>query len=233
MMMVHHLLLLAACATATVIVPNVPLPAMYENGYTMGKEGGGGHQTLDVFLGPFCEDSKRMYPILAQLAKAREGATTIRAHIFPLPYNIGSWPLAQACAAAAIISNSSSTAVDCLGLIYEGSNQRSIKTRAMVSATTPQLIDAIVQLLAAPLGVDGAALQNQLAQGLESGASSYDKAKADWKYGCARGVFATPSVFLNGIQLHGYDDAGPPGGGHAEGDLAALTLEQWVGVLDP
>ena len=34
-------------------------------------------------------------------------------------------------------------------------------------------------------------------------------------------------------ELHGYDDAGPPGGGHAEGDLAALTLEEWVGVLDP
>ena len=163
----------------------VPWLSVYENGYRMGStsssDGSGARQqqTLDVFLGPFCEDSKHMFPTLTQLSRGREGVTEVRAHIFPLPYNIGSWPLAQACAAAAIISNSSTTAVDCLGLIYSGDNQRSIKTRAMVIATTPQLIDAIVQLLAAPLGVDGAALQRQLAQGLESGASSYDKAKAD------------------------------------------------------
>ena len=43
----------------------------------------------------------------------------------------------------------------------------------------------------------------------------------------------TPSVFLNGVQLHGYDDSGPPSG-HGEGDLASLTVEQWVQqVLDP
>ena len=53
----------------------------------------------------------------------------------------------------------------------------------MSNGTIPQLIDAVVVLLSPRLGIDEAKLRAQLAQSYESGASSYDLAKADWKFG--------------------------------------------------
>jgi hypothetical protein len=182
---------------------------------------------MDVFLGPFCEDSRRMWPVLKALSSQTVGSTAVRVHIFPLSYNLGSFLPAQACVASSILSNRSETAVTCLDIVYAGDNQKRIKTAAMVNATTPQVIESLVTLLAAPLGVSRTALQAELAQGLESGARSYGRTKSDWKYGCSRGVFATPSVFLNGVQLHGYDASGS----HGEGDLAALAVSDWMTVL--
>ena len=71
---------------------------------------------------------------------------------------------------------------------------------------------------------------HQLVQELEGGAESYDLTKSDWKYGCSNGVFATPSVFINGVQVYGYSLMG---GHHAEGDLAAMSLADWQALLDP
>ena len=170
-----------------------------------------------------------MFPTVRALAAARP-TTEVRLHVFPLPYNIGSWLPAQACVAAALLTNSSSAAVDCLAVLYSGDNQRTLKTAAMVNATTPALTAQLVHLLAGPLGIKAAALTSELTKtGPESGPPSYAATKADYKFGCARGVYATPSVFLNGVQLTGYDASA--GGSHPEGQLAALNVSEWERVL--
>ena len=251
-MLTRSVIWLLPLAAGNLVLPNVPLPAQGAlNGYVVGTGTSArapSPQQLDVFLGPFCEDSRRMWPVIGQTADARAGKTEVRVHIFPLPYNIGSFLPAQACVASAMLTNHSETAVRCLDILYAGDNQKRLKTAALVNATTPQVIDSLVDLLAAPLGVKRSALEAQLAQGLESGASSYARTKvrprrprahtrahrgvrsralllvvptacgryltfvstwprlrvawqSDWKYGCSRGVFSTPSVFLNGVQV--------------------------------
>ena len=100
----------------------------------------------------------------------------------------------------------------------------------MLNFTVPQVIDELVTLISTALSVDKAKLQAQLVQELEGGAESYDLTKSDWKYGCSNGVFATPSVFINGVQVYGYSLMG---GHHAEGDLAAMSLADWQALLDP
>lgn len=71
-------------------------------------------------------------------------------------------------------------------------------------------------------------------QGLESGGASYDLTKSDWRYGSGLGVFATPAVFVNGVQIFGYDAQGAEAGtDHAEGMLASMTLDEWMHLLQP
>ena len=125
-----------------------------------------------------------MFPTVIALGDQLSDYTSIRLHIFPLPYNIGSFLAGQACVATHILSNNTGAAVDCLSIIYQGDNQRNLKSQALGNATTPMQIQALVNLTAVPLGVDAAAMTKQLQQGLESGAQSYDAAKADFKYGC-------------------------------------------------
>ena len=107
------------------------------------------------------------------------------------------------------------------------------------------------------LGTNYTALLEELEQGLESGGDSYtcetssfpsslpsftstlspltrshparlvdSDAKSDFKYGASRGVFSTPSFYLNQVPVFGT-------GQHAEGTLAAFSLQDWQGVLDP
>ena len=73
-----------------------------------------------------------MYPTLSALADEQMGSTTIRLHIFPLPYNIGSFLAGQACVAGRILSNDTNTAVECLRVLYDGDNQRNLKSAALV-----------------------------------------------------------------------------------------------------
>ena len=110
-------------------------------------------------------------------------------------------------------------------MLYAGDNQKEIKTLAMVNGTSTAVIVALVSLLAVPLGparcmlsrsayanyddlpgVKPDTLHANLVQGLESGAPSYTQAKLSLKYGQSHGVFSTPSVLFNGIQIFGYDD---------------------------
>jgi len=188
-------------------------------------------QTVDVFLGPFCEDSRALYPTLVQLAKARGPATDIRVHLYPLPYNLGSWLPAQACTAAASIrGNSSKVFNDCISLLYTGENQKQVKNLAMINGSSSDVIDAVVSLFATPLGVNPTTLHDNLVQGLESGPPSYSQTKLSLKYGQSHGVFSTPSVMFNGIQIFGYDDTN--GGLHAEGSFTELTVKDWQHLLE-
>lgn len=228
--LVGLLVSLGAVQAKHLILPNVPMHARGARpGWSIGNRTCA-PQTLDVFLGPFCEDSRALWPTMKLLAEVRGAATAVRVHLFPLPYNLGSWLPAQACAAAATLQgNSSSTFVECLSLLYAGDHQKRIKTLAMVNGTTADVIAALVELFAASLGINSNVLTANLQQGLESGAPSYTKAKLSLKYGYSHGVFATPSVLLNGVQIFGYDNTLE--GLHAEGEFPELTVGDWVHLL--
>lgn len=165
--------------------------------------------------------------MINQLASIYSSKIDIRVHLFPLPYNQGSFLVAQACVASGIIQKSSRTVLECLQLMFD--NQKDIKTKAMNTHTVPQVIDDLVDLISGNMSVSKDALAKQMVQELEGGASSYAVTKSDWKFGTSMGVFATPAVFVNGVQLFGFDSNG---GGHAEGDLASMNVSDWRKVLD-
>ena len=92
----------------------------------------------------------------------------------------------------------------------------------MVNGSSSNVIDALVSLMSNPLGtfstasretdgttltgVNPTTLHDNLVQGLESGSPSYSQTKLSLKYGQSHGVFSTPSVMFNGIQIFGYDE---------------------------
>ena len=240
-------LIMIAAVTSRPLIPGLPLAAGRLNGYPISTSASSPSAKLDVYLGPFCEDSRRFWPMLRKLdATYAPKGLEIRVHIFPLAYNLQSVLAAQSCVAAGVVVAASSgaknatsmaavdreTVIKCLDLLYDGDNQRTVKQAAMSGHTTEQVIHQLVALVGGQVaGVDPAKLEKQLVQGLESGASSYDMTKSDLKFGQAHGVFATPSVHLNGMAIVGVDDAAQ-GQGHMEGALASLTEQQWSTLID-
>jgi len=224
------LLLIGAAASAAENLPIVPFQARGTRpGYSLVKPTQYVEKTVDVFLDVFCEDSKATWPTLRALAAARPDVD-VRVNLFPLPYNLGSWLPTQGCTAAALLTNASRTLVDCLDLIYAGDTQKTIKTLAMVNGTTADVVAAVVAAIARPLGVDGPTLTAHLQQGLEGGSPSYSVAKRSLKFGQSHGVFATPSILLNGVQIYGFDSAGY--GQHAEASWTTFTVADWDAMLD-
>lgn len=222
----------AACS----VIDNVALgwQANMYNGYALPSSNTGtsefssGITVFDAFLGPFCEDSKEALPTMKALNEyyATEFPNRLftKIHIFPLPYNLGSFLPAQACVATGLLTGSNDLVIPCLELIY--ANQTAIKTFAMENGTVPQVISELARQISDALPVDYDSLNKELAQNLESGGESYELTKSDWKYGCSRGVFATPSFFINQVPIYGV-------GTHAEGYLAALSVSEWREILDP
>ena len=84
--------------------------------------------------------------------------------------------------------------------------------------------------MAGPLGVSSSSLAADLKQSLESGSASYTQTKISLKYGYSHGVYATPSVLLNGVQIFGHDQA--KGGMHSEGEFPKLSVHDWEYLLD-
>ena len=111
------LLALAAAAAADDNLPQVPYHARGgRTGFSMAPRSSYASQTMDVFLDMFCEDSKATWPTLKALA-AKRPDVDIRIQLFPLPYNFGTWMPAQACTAAAMLTNSSATFVKCVDVM--------------------------------------------------------------------------------------------------------------------
>jgi len=213
-------------------LPNIPMHAARLNGYVLHSRPSATNK-LDVFLGPFCEDSRRAFSSLKSLSM-KEKRIEVRAHLFPLPYNTGSFFAAQTCVAAGVVSSNKSVVPRCLELLYTGETQKKLKTNALENYTSPELIQELVELISSSLSLDKNALSQQMVQGLEGGASSYTLTKSDYKYGTSMGVFSTPSVFLNGVQIFGYDAQGAKKGtDHAEGQLASMACQDWERFLAP
>ena len=216
----------------------IPPHAARQNGYVVGtgtpRKTVATSTTLDVFFGPFCEDSRRLFATIKKLAWKKSKVLLVRAHLFPLPYNAGSFLAAQTCVSAGIVTANRSMVPTCLEVLYSDDNQKRIKTAALTNATTPQIISQLIDLISVNLQVDRSQLKAQMEQGLESGQRSYTVTKSDWKFGASKGVFATPAVFLNDVQIFGYDPKGAKHGeDHAEGQLSAMTTAEWERFLSP
>ena len=71
-------LFLVATSNADTLLPMLPLQATTLNGYALSEHPGASR--LDVFLGPFCEDSRRFFPTLQTLA-AETSRLDVRVHL--------------------------------------------------------------------------------------------------------------------------------------------------------
>ena len=77
----------AASSPATALPPMLPLQAAKINGFLHPASARTAGTMFDVYYGPFCEDSKRMYATTKSLGDAYGKKLHLRTHIFPLPYN--------------------------------------------------------------------------------------------------------------------------------------------------
>merc|ERR1712039_1167638 len=108
----------------------------------------------------------------------------------------------------------------CLDYLY--SHQKAIKTAAQFNQSQPEMISAWADIAGTELKLSRSDFLLQMdISNLEGGNTSYSMAKRDFKYGATRGVFGTPSYFLNDVEL-----------GQSADYMGRWSLDRWRGILD-
>lgn len=232
-MAVIALLLSTLVASGSGGRPTVPPPIQFfvENGQVQGHRYSGNGDSihrLDVYLGPFCEDSNAFWPTLKELAQHYGTETLeVRTFMFPLPYNFGSFIVAQSCAAAHVLGDlpegrlKQDTFFSCVDYLY--SHQHELKTASQFTQNQKGMIESWADIVSNNLKLSRSDFLLQMdISDLEGGNTSYALAKSDWKYGTYRGVFGTPAYFLNGVQL-----------GQSADYMGRWNQSRWTEILDP
>merc|ERR1712226_1223711 len=108
----------------------------------------------------------------------------------------------------------------CLDYVY--SHQKDLKMLSQFNQTQPEMISMWANIAERHLGVKRSDFLLQMdISDLEGGNTSYDLAKQDFKYGATRGVFGTPSFFLNDVEL-----------GQSADYMGRWNLTRWQHILD-
>ena len=119
--------------------------------------------SFDVFLGPFCEDSKLAWSTVNEVVEHYSDRLAVRVHLFPLPYSVGSFLAAQSCVATGVLIEENAT-IECLNILYQ--NQKDIKTFAL-HARPNELIISIADLISSALPINASELVAEMHQELE------------------------------------------------------------------
>jgi len=204
------------------IFPSVPFYATRPSGHRLSKSAASNR--LDVYVGPFCEESRHALTAIQNISTHYDGQLEVVIHLFPLSYNLGSFIVARAMYAVDLISNGTAFWPYLFDLY---ARQPDIKAAFVSTLSNNEMVVELADL-AASHGINRAAFNAQMGYNATNpltNSESYVRAKAEWKEGCARGVFATPSFFFNHAQI--------PELGNGEGStLAWLSFDHWQKVLD-
>jgi len=177
-------------------VPFPPTP----DGYSRGSNTPQLH--LEVFYDLLCPGSQNQWNILEPLLKNTyhiDSNQTLRftIHVFPLPYHIHAFTMAQGAKIIAANQAQASDIYTYLDIVFK--NQDSFQTDGTLGNSSTQIQKALTQLVVAQFPN----VSNYFLDGLISG-SQYDvQARVSWKYGTSRQVTGTPTFFANGVQVNG------------------------------
>ncbi|KAK6184472.1 hypothetical protein SNE40_006940 [Patella caerulea] len=200
--------LIAACLVS-VVYGQIPIPSR-EVGYVYKNGSDSAPVHLDVFIDLICPDSKQALPTLLQVAEMY-GPTQLQltAHIFPLPYHRNSFYATKGAHAVAALTKDNMT-FDWFNLVYKN-------MPVLVNSATNQFSEDhmkdVFSSLAGSMGLVPATFEPML-----DDPNIEEDARVAWKYGCTRGVAATPTFFVNDVMV---------------GATPTWTAAQWKQLIDP
>ncbi|RHY29329.1 hypothetical protein DYB25_013383 [Aphanomyces astaci] len=178
----------AAATTADAPIPKRPLGLTYNYGSPHASI------QLDFFLDLLCPYSRDAFPHVTKIADDYPDKIRVLFHHFPLPYHRNAFVLHHAGQAFVNITGSDEAFTRWAAAVFKN------QTVFNQDVGLPETKAAIKKLALTALPELGGG-------DVDSGLKSRDRnleVRADFKYGTTRGVYGTPSIYLNGI--HAFDD---------------------------
>lgn len=218
---------------------SVPFMSIKQHGYTLSGDRSSPNR-MDFFIDPFCEESALgAWPTVLNLSdhyeKTAPGLLEIRVHLFPLAYTFGSFQTSQAIVAVYKLSGlKDANFFKALSHIWRNPPFGIFGYQdTFANMSKPEmsqfLADDLLPLFPSVSRTDFLREMNTQHLHFEETdlKASYWLTKAAWKYATTKGVFGTPTYFLNDVFI-------PEIGQSVHSQLAWQPSEWWQKqVLDP
>ncbi|KAG7971603.1 hypothetical protein I3843_07G142800 [Carya illinoinensis] len=166
---------------------------------------------IDAFLDPVCPASRDSWPPLKQAVQHYGPRVGLTVHLFPLPYHDNAFVASRALHIVNRL-NTSATFDLLEGFFKHQENFYNSPTRNM------SRVSVVHHLAMFTAQVIGNSYHNAIHSGFDDHKSGH-KARISFKYAASRGVYGTPSFFINGFFL---PDAG-----------SATNYTGWRSFIDP
>ncbi|KAF0694625.1 Aste57867_14521 [Aphanomyces stellatus] len=175
------------------VVGEAPIPKT-PYGFTYADGAADAPIQIDFFLDLLCPYSRDAYPNVTKIATDFPDKIRVRFHHFPLPYHRNAFLLHHAAQALVNVTGSDAAFASWAEAVYKDQS---------VFNENVSLGDAKAAIKKLALG----AFPELSGDDIDAGLKNRDRnleVRADFKYGSTRGVYGTPSIYLNGIQA--FDD---------------------------
>lgn len=186
-------------------------PARYDGFIYENPLGDADSILIEAFYDPVCPDSRDSWPPLKRALHYYGSRTSLVVHLLPLPYHDNAFVASRALHIANILNTSSTFPL--LERFYEHQERfYNAQTRNLSRAS---VVKEIVKFATAAVG-------NSYYSAIESGFNDRKtdlKTRVSFKYSASRGVFGTPTFYVNGFAL---PDSG-----------SALDYKGWRSIIDP
>ncbi|XP_010416509.1 PREDICTED: uncharacterized protein LOC104702353 [Camelina sativa] len=148
---------------------------------------------IEAFFDPVCPDSRDSWPPLKQALHHYGSRVALLLHLLPLPYHDNAYVTSRA---LHIVNTKNANATFCLleGFFKHQTMFYNAQTQLL---SRPEVVEKIVQLGTGTLG-------NSYQSVLKSGFSDKKSDRAtrvSFKYSASRGVYGTPTFYVNGFVL--------------------------------
>ncbi|XP_062097568.1 uncharacterized protein LOC133803514 [Humulus lupulus] len=188
------------------------LPPAKSDGFVYGK-----HRVdwdaiqIEAFVDPVCPDSRDAWPALKQVLDRYGDRVWLLVHLLPLPYHDNAFVSSRALHIVNDISSHSTFKLLEWFFKYQ-ENFYNAQTRNLTRIeVVNEIVESATQLL-------GSSYLGTLESGFNDRKTDL-KTRVSFKYSGTRGVYGTPTFFINGFQL---PDAGSP-----------LDFNGWKTIIDP
>ncbi|KDP36880.1 hypothetical protein JCGZ_08171 [Jatropha curcas] len=166
---------------------------------------------IEAFYDPVCPDSRDSWPPLKQALHFYGSRTSLVVHLLPLPYHDNAFVASRTLHIANELNTSSTFPL--LERFYK--HQERFYNAQTHNKSRATVVKEIVKFASAAVG-------NSYCSAIESGLNDRQtdlKTRVSFKYSASRGVFGTPTFFVNGFAL---PDAG-----------STVDYLGWRKIIDP
>ncbi|GFP97734.1 hypothetical protein PHJA_001917500 [Phtheirospermum japonicum] len=170
-----------------------------------------GQVFVEAFFDPLCPNSRDSWPPLKKAIQQYGSRVKLVVHIFPLPYHDNAFVASRALHIVNELNNSATYPL--LEAFFN--NQEQFYGKATFNLSKANVIDRISNFSTTTLGNSN---HSVIKSGFNNNETDH-ATRVGFKFGCVRGVYATPFFIINGFPLAG---AG-----------SALNYTVWREVLDP
>ncbi|KAL6995902.1 hypothetical protein U1Q18_006036 [Sarracenia purpurea var. burkii] len=165
---------------------------------------------IEAFFDPVCPDSRDAWPPLKQALDYYGRRVSLVVHPFALPYHDNSFVSSRA---LHIVNKLNPSATyDLLELFF--SRQEEFYNQPTFNMSRASTVSCIANLATEAIGIS---YHSAVASGFSDRETDL-MTRVSFKYGCSRGVFGTPSFFVNGFPLP---------------DDSLADYNKWRSIIDP